>query len=371
MKELKLAVASDLHLGHRRNETVRIIQNLDAAFPDNAQTADLDIIVLAGDIYDHLLNLPDDCVYDIDNWIVRLLKLCKKHDIQLYVLYGTKSHDMDQGRRFIHLNNAAKIGCDVRYIDTLCVEYIDKHDIHVLFVPDDLNPDASKTLADVRSLMKAKGLTKVDYAFMHGAFDYQLPDIVHSKHDSDAYLDLVDKLIFIGHIHTHSQKDRIIAQGSFDRLSHGEEEPKGHVRATVRSRDDYELRFIENEAALKFLTLDCRGLTLAETLEEIALFVRELPDGVHVRVNCSKDNPILTEMDQLVRMRPLIHWSKQVKKSLTLEEDSEDPFQPESIFVPIKINKENIVDLMMQRVQLRIADPAMIDAARAFLVEMR
>ena len=83
--------------------------------------------------------------------------------------------------------------------------------------------------------MITSGLTKVDYAVMHGQFDYQLPKHITGmpRHDSQKYLDIVKHYIFIGHIHTHSVYDRIIAQGSFDRLTHGQEEPKGYVVSIV------------------------------------------------------------------------------------------------------------------------------------------
>jgi DNA repair exonuclease SbcCD nuclease subunit len=234
--EFRIASASDLHLGHSKNPPEEMVERLKNAFPRNAETAKLDVIVLAGDVYDHLLNLPHESVSIIDEWIIYMLRLCKSMDIQLWVLRGTPSHDRDQSQRFVLLNDMLKIGCDILYVDELKVVWMPKFGIHVLFVPDEWTDDANKTLEEVHLLMKMAGITKVDYAIMHGQFEYQLPPVVKAqKHSSEAYLKIVDKLIFIGHVHLFSRNDRIIAQGSFDRISHGEEGPKGHVRAIVRA----------------------------------------------------------------------------------------------------------------------------------------
>jgi DNA repair exonuclease SbcCD nuclease subunit len=369
--ELKLAVVSDIHLGSRRNETEYIIENLDREFADNASFAQLDLLVLAGDVFDRLLNLSDDCVYSIDAWIMQLLRRCKKHDVILRVLYGTPSHDRDQSQRFVLLNEEARINANLQYVKELSIEYIEQLDINVLYVPDEWDESTDNTLSQVRELMTARNLKTVDYAFMHGQFSYQLPPVVKApRHNEQEYLRLVDKFIFIGHIHTYSRHDRIIAQGSFDRLSHGEEEAKGHVRVTVRSRNDFEIVFHENKKARKYVTVDCEHLTLEQTLQKVHQSTDDLPDGSHVRLSCSKDNPIITEMEQLVRHRPLITWTKIVRSV----DDDVNFIQDKEIndeYVPIQITRDNIDKLVMTRVSLKIQDPKLLSLAEKLLIELR
>lgn len=371
MKELKLASVSDIHLGSKRNETEYIIQNLEREFADDASFAELDLLVLAGDVFDRLLSLSDECVYSIDSWIVSLLRRCKKHDVILRVLYGTPSHDRGQSKRFVHFNEEARIGADLQYVDELAIEFIPKLGINVLYVPDEWEEDTADTLSQVKEMMAVRGLKTVDYAFMHGQFNYQLPAMIKApKHDEHEYLRLVDKLIFIGHVHSYSRFDRIIAQGSFDRLSHGEEEAKGHVRATVRSRDDFEIVFRENRGARKYITLECEWLSLEDTLKKVSEAVEHLEDGSFVRLACTKDNPILSEMDQLVRMRPLITWSKIVRNP----DDEHEQIRDDEIndeYIPIQITRENIQKLVMSRMEMKTSDPAMLELAENFLVELR
>jgi hypothetical protein len=366
--ELKMAVVSDIHLGHRRNPTAEILKNLRAAFPDDATTAELDIIYLAGDVFDDLLSLPDDEVVWIKVWIVHFLHVCKKHDVMVRVLEGTPSHDWKQSKLFTTLNEVAGIGADLQYVTTLSIEYIQRHDIHVLYVPDEWDT-TENTLSQVKDLLKAKGLTQVDYAIMHGQFDYQLPEHVKApKHIAQEYLSLVRYLIFIGHVHVHSRFDRIVAQGSFDRLSHNEEGPKGHVRATVRDVDDMDVQFIENTGAKRFVTVKCTHMELDETLHEIAEAVNGLPDGSHVRVEASAENPILTNMEELIRSWPLLTWTKIARD--TEQEEAVNEVEEDTPYIPIIITRDNLPSLLLERVARAGVHGNVLDAAVTILEEV-
>lgn len=347
MKQFKLAVLSDIHLGHKRTSTIEIIKNLRKALPDDSQTAELDMVVLAGDVFDGLLTLPQDEVSDIDAWIAHLLRLCKKHDIMLRVLEGTPSHDWKQSERFVTMNEAGQIGADLKYVKELSIEYVQQHDIHLLYVPDELPGGPEKTLEQVKSLLKARGLSQVDFAFMHGQFEYQLPEHIKApKHSSLDYLQLVKHLVFIGHVHTHSRFERIIAQGSFDRLSHGEEGPKGHVRATVWEDGTADVVFVENPGAKLYKTVNCSGLDLDETLTRVDDYAKELPPGSHVRVLGDPDNPVFSSMEALVRLHPLLIWSKKVNE-VQVEVTVDEVLQ--ETYTPITLTRDNLESILLER----------------------
>lgn len=366
--ELCLAAASDLHLGHPRNKAPEIIKNLRTAFPDTAATGELDAIFLAGDVFDDLLSLPDNEVADIDFWIANLLRVCKKYGIVLRVLDGTKSHDWFQSQRFVAINTLMEINADVKYVKDLSIEYIDCLGIHVLYVPDEWRDDTAVTLSQVHDLLKAKGLAQVDYAIMHGQFEFQLPPHIKApKHSSEEYLKIVRKFIFIGHDHEHKRFDRIIVQGSFDRLAHGHETPKGHVRVIARSNDEHDITFVENVGAKRFVTVRCKEMTLEETIAEIDLCVSGLPEGSLVRVEANYDNPILSNIEVLIRRYPLFTWSKLVRE---LEELDVEAIEDTTVFVPITITKDNISDLLMERVAGSGANVDVLEAAALILKEI-
>jgi len=362
---LKLAVISDVHLGHSRNKASSIIEALDKAFPDNAETGELHILFLAGDIFDRLLNLPNDDVVEIDLWIARLLTMCSKRDIAVRVLEGTPSHDHFQSKRFETILKLLKIPVNFNYARTLSIEYMAEFDISVLYVPDEWRSTTDKTLAEVKDLLLAKGLEKVDFAIMHGQFDYQLPAHIKKipRHDSASYLAMVNHYIFIGHVHNFSTFDRIVAQGSFDRLSHGEEGPKGHVRATITDTSQ-ECFFIENKLARTYNTVNCKNRTLEDSLSFIRKKVDPLRELSCVRISAEVNHPIFSNMNQLVTMFPTIVWTKDPK---TEELEKEIETEDEPIHNAITINKENVIDLLMARVQKSYTNPDVLKRSEQLL----
>jgi hypothetical protein len=367
VKQINLASISDIHLGNTRNRAPEIIANLRDAIRDDAETSQLDIIFLAGDVFDNLLLLPDEEVLEIDLWISSVLRICGKYSIKLRILEGTPRHDWRQSKRFEILNEVMDKPADLKYFTTISIEHIEDLGIDVLYVPDEATPSPEQTLKVVRELMQSKGLEKVDFACMHGAFEYQIPMISRDhKHDSAAYLDLVRYLITIGHVHQFSQLDRIVAQGSFDRLTHGQEEKKGFIKATVYQSGEWEVTFIENKGAKKFVTLKCPQDTLEETLLEIDLLVKTLPYGSYIRLDLNRGHPLLASNDPLIRRYPGIVWEKIVRS--TQEEDEIVEVVDDDSYTPIAIHADNIVGLLMNRIELDDAlSQAVVDRSQELL----
>ena len=54
--QLRVVVLSDIHLGHPNTPTVEIIKNLNLAFPDNVEANSIDLIFIAGDVFDRLMH---------------------------------------------------------------------------------------------------------------------------------------------------------------------------------------------------------------------------------------------------------------------------------------------------------------------------
>lgn len=366
-KIFKFAVISDIHLGSRRNTAEEIITNLNREFDDNPYFAELDLLILAGDIFDTFLSSID--ILPIAVWESRLIRLCKKHDVVLRILKGTPSHDGEQCISFEYVNEKiTDLNADVKYIKDLSIWYEEKFDMNFLFVPDEWSVTSEKTLSEVRELLKDRGLEKVDYAIMHGNFEYQLPSFVKApKHDSQAYLAIVKHLIFIGHVHTYSNFERIYAQGSFDRLSHGQEEPKGYLRVYRHEDDFHEVQFIENKAAKKFITIDCKDEGLSKTLSLIESKVENLPEGSYVRVKANESNPILTSLDELLKKYPRFIWSKD---TIAPEQDKGEEIEEQELFTPIEITRENISQLLSDRILNKKIESSIYDRTQYYIKEM-
>lgn len=282
---IKGASISDIHLGHLKTPTKLIASNLDTAFADNAATAELDIIFLAGDIFDRMLQVPEEDAYTARAWVYRFLCTCEKHGIIVRALEGTPRHDRRQSRMFEEVIALTGLKLDFKYVDILTIEHIEALDINVLYIPDEWRHDPSETFAEVQQALANKMLTQVDFAIMHGCFEFQLPDVEsvrRSAHRTENYLPLVKHFVFIGHHHVFSQYENIVAHGSFDRLVHGEEAPKGHVRFEIRD-DSKTITFVENKGAMDYRTVKVHGLSYEEVVETIRSL--KLRDGSHVRIS--------------------------------------------------------------------------------------
>lgn len=364
-KKLRIASFSDIHLGANRTTTPEILAGLYDAFDKNQLFENIDVLIIAGDLFDRLLEVNNEHLTSIIVWMSYVIRQCERKDITLLVLAGTKSHDRDQNELWISTARAMRSSCKLHYANTLSIEYFKDWDMNVLFVPDNLNPDSSVTWAELEELMKAKGLKKVDFAVMHGQFQHQLPDFISEKspatHKNSNYLNIVEHYIFVGHIHTHSVYDRILAQGSFDRLAHGEEEPKGFLMAEINLRgnvsDDWFV-FIPNPRAKKYITINCLGLELDQALVKIAQEIEILSDGEYARIEAEKTSPIFSNMEEVMRLAPLIKWS-------TLKRDLEQEAQEKIIdaqpdlqeWTPIRVDKTNIEEVVQAELASMMIDP--------------
>jgi len=367
------AVISDIHLGHNRNSAARIVENLFQAFPDNAETASLDAIFIPGDIFDNLLMFNDEDIDAIMHWSNSLLHMCKRHGIILRIVEGTPLHDRTQSKYFMRENEIGRIGADMKYIDKIDIEYIARLDIHVLYIPDEVPGGSAAALQTVKDLMRARGIEQVDIAMVHGLFRFQI-DFVDSSitHDEHEYLRLVKHNISVGHDHNHKSfvKDGhgVYVQGSFDRLAHGHETPKGHMRFKWQPDGTWEIRFIENVNAMKFVTLNCTGKTLEETFAFVQASVQALPDNSHVRILAESNHPVFTSMEVLIRMAPLLNWKKDPVR------DKEKALAPlaevDTKYIPTNIMPDNLAGLVLERIASEGASGEIMDAALEILEEL-
>jgi DNA repair exonuclease SbcCD nuclease subunit len=358
-KQVKYLTISDVHLGHKRNTTLEIIKNLNIYFDDykpTSQFTDLDILFIAGDLFDTLLdNEGSGEVHEILIWLDRLMRFCGKHSIKLRILEGTPSHDWRQSKlaATLHHINAHDTCLDFRYIETAYIEFLKDLELYILYVPDEFSPSPDMTLSHVESLMKDLNITQVDIACMHGAFSWQLRNAPShiQRHSEEAYLSIVKHYVNIGHVHNFSTYDRLLAQGSFDRLSHGEEEPKGGILCDIRGPHGDSFNFIENVGAKIFKTITLRTLDLDKCIQQISKATLKIPDDSYVRIKAVKTHPIYVAFDELKIKFPMFHLSKISLDDEDISEPKESLIVDTDVYTPVSITDTNIVDLLMNEVR--------------------
>lgn len=349
---LKLAFISDIHLYHNRVPTERMLRGLKKAFPDNRETGELDAIFIGGDLFDQTAHLDSD-VRAIEMWMADLLYICKRWNIVLRVLEGTPSHDRGQSAHFEIINDISGIGADCKYVETLSVEHLDTLGISVLYVPDEWRLDPEDTWADVKQCLSHANLQKVDYAVMHGLFEFQLPAHLNlPTHRSERYLDIVNRYISIGHHHAMRVEGRIFAQGSFDRLAHGEEGSKGHIRVLDQREPDRvgdEIVFVENAEATPFVTVDVpeEEEALKAKLSELST----LPAGSHVRLACKRDSEAIPRLQAWRTDSP--HYAITFKYLKDVQSTEQFKAVLGQTFVPTTLTPNDVRPMMGERLARR------------------
>lgn len=300
---LNIASISDIHINHPNTPTEMIIRNLMTyGFPDTKETHELDIIFIGGDVTDSLMDFASSNAILYRKWVAEFLWMCAKHDIMVRIIEGTPLHDWKQSMIFVEENENHSIGCDLKYITDIHIEHIDRYDIDVLYIPDEIRPTTDITWKRVEELMAERQLEKVDFAVMHGAFAYQLPNVEDVKdkvHDEEKYLSIVRHYIFIGHVHQHRPKGKIIPNGSFDRLAQGEEGLKGHVRLLKGS-----LEFIPNDGAMRYMQLDVCGKAPDEIIELVSERLKGSRDKFKILLLANQEDVAFGIIRRLSELHP-------------------------------------------------------------------
>lgn len=351
---LNIAVISDIHLGHPKTPTDHVIRNLETyAFPKNDDTKKLDIIFIAGDIFDRMLDFHSIESVLIRKWVSSLVRMATEYKIVVRIVKGTPLHDWDQPYIFIEERDNHYSECDLKYIDNIHIEYMAQFGIHVLYVPDEARPTPEQTWTVVSQLLAEQGISQVDYAIMHGAFAHQLPNIDSIKdrfHDAEKYLSIVKYYIAIGHIHKHSIHDRIIAQGSFDRCAHNEEEPKGHIRI-----NHGQVEFRVNHGAMRYLTVDISTLPAEQIIAKIGDVLGNDTTRCHVRLRYSREDVGSNIQRRLSDVFPFVHFTKDLISS-----DSKKRISTETAVLKLEslpvLTKANISEALFAEIKLKHPD---------------
>ena len=328
---------SDIHLGNRNTPAEFIIENLETFFGNFNLVNnfdDLKVIFIAGDLWDDALQFASEVLPGFFRFWYKFTHWCERKGISVIVLEGTPKHDRLQGETIAAYTTIICPGLNFRYVKQLSIEYLPELETHVLFVPDECRPTAERCYQDILELMQEKQISKVGIAVMHGMFKFQLGTIpMNAKvHDEDLYLNLVEHFIVIGHIHVRSQYERIFAQGSFDRIAHGEPNAKGGWYFKEGKPHDWQPFFLENKNAKQYVSVEVKG-SLSDALKKVSKEIDHLPHGSYVRIIAPPGHDILQAFDELRLAYPYFQFSKKVLKEEQKKEETviEEPPQTVSL----------------------------------------
>lgn len=341
---------SDNHLLNPRSPTKGILANMSEFFYNQVDLTSINLIIFGGDVFHQLAeNTKDPEFLAVMEWFKEFFLKCLKYDISVYILEGTSSHDWGQAK---HLDIWKPVGSNVHYIDKVTVVKDRKLNISILFVPDNMGTISTDQIWEkVITELASSGLSKVDITAMHGAFDYQLPPPARKHcHNQNNYESITTFVIFAGHIHTPSSNGKVKVSGSFDRIAHGEEHPKGaFIFKLDKTRNKFTNEFYHNKNALPFITFNLwKDITLDELHSLVDKKISEtrimgawfkFKDGPHEIVNAF--------VERLKDQYPYFNFevSNKVDNVITID----DALFDDTNYKGSEINKDNITDLLFKQ----------------------
>ena len=289
---MKYLVTSDIHLGHRRTPTLHIANSFRNSIL-NKQNKDIDVLFISGDLFDRLLDVNSKDILIIIELFNHILDYCYNNNIILRILEGTPSHDWMQSHVLVKLNDIRTNKVNLKYHKVLDIEYLEEYNKHILYIPDEWTDNHELLEKQIEDKLNLNSITNVDIAILHGQFKYQLAGganyMFHFK--EEYFLNLVKGYIHVGHYHTYTTFDRILANGSLERLAHGQEEDKGYI---IVNNDDYV--FVTNPDAYIYRTIP---LTKKATINSLEREILSYPKDSYIRLRMSKDHPFNINFKEL------------------------------------------------------------------------
>lgn len=271
---------SDIHLGHIRVNAELIYNKLVLQlYPHLSECKGL---FIAGDFFDQLINMDSSGAHYATKVVNDLIQLAGKSNFFIRVLRGTFTHDRRQLKLFETIGTYYP-NIDLKYFDTISVENIMPDNLKVLYLPDSLPFKSADTVMEhVRELLKANQLSKVDLVIGHGYFSHVLPkmaaNLTKIVYTHDMFDDIVNGYVVFGHVHTHSAYKKVVYCGSFDRLAHGEEEPKGFLKIT--KDPTWKCKFIENLYSMPFVSIK-----IPDNIVELPDILKYITDAASKKMN--------------------------------------------------------------------------------------
>lgn len=257
---------SDVHHGHKPYDEMKNEFYAEGGFFDilDSSVSEPEFIGIGilGDWFDKKLDVNDLKAKLAISIIADIVSRCMPYNKQIIILRGTYSHDLNQLDIFREWN---LMYSGIQLVNTLSECKFGP--LKVLCIPEEYPLDQDDYYRESFS-------KKYDAIFGHGFFDQNCFDSNEAEKtmprmpifSSDLFKDLAPITIF-GHDHTHKNFfGKIWYNGSFSRLCHGEEGPKGFLYIEWNKKKPI-ATFIENELAPLFITVVLDVIMLKSKLD--------------------------------------------------------------------------------------------------------
>lgn len=320
---INILITADLHFEKL------IVENMDKCLKfikDTIESKKPELFIIAGDIADsHNLKSGSEEMYFLVDFMKGITKECRKKNIRLIVIRGTKGHDGEIIKNIHHSFN--KTDYEFEYYDEPEIVY--HKDYSFLLLPELYYPNYK----DFISMMDLKtGFHKPDIIFFHGMIDFAIPQlkqvnsqynlsrsIVINSNDLKNYFNLC---AIGGHVHAQIRHRDIIYTDSIINSVGDLNMNKGLGLLQLTSKASYLYETIPNPYNIihKVEYLDF----INETLIEIDSRVEELVKGYDInkivfKAKINSDPIVLSNYSSFIRK----YNPKFIKKTIISNNDIE------------------------------------------------
>jgi len=371
---MRVLACSDQHTLHQTTPTHHVLGNMSQFFYKDNDLSKVDLVLFGGDLMDKLVDAPNPDLLKVKEWFKAFTDYCSKVNTSILLLEGTFYHEWGQPK---HLVTVAPTGFDLRYVDTIKVErYPELDDLTILCIPDNLKAMSPDEIWEAAlDVLKQNKLDCVDIILFHQAFHDQLPTKMrHTTHDQARWESICTYIILSGHIHTPSMVGKRCCMGSFDRISHGEEHPKGgYIIDLDKANQTHNVTFWENKRALPYVTLTVTEDISTEILvKKLRDFIRDknLPPFSQIRI---KGGPadIVTPVIKIFE-KEFSQYGFKAKNIKADEELVEEEVYTDSTYSGVSVTKDNISTLLAKEAASEFADKGIdMEDALAVLEEFK
>lgn len=288
----------------------------------------LDLLVIAGDVFDTKILLNSRTSLKCLQWMSELVEICKKRNCKIRIIKGTNSHDNNQLDAF----NGYDDGTDFFHIFRECTAEETLPGMQCLYCPDEVMTQKEWEDKYVNLLYGHI----YDAIFFHGSFDIVLPEIVNQESEfigakgiafKYSHFREIGRVMVGGHWHdgSSSEGEHMYYTRSYNRWSYGEMNPKGFVYLDYDTEDkSYCLQRVINPYADRYITytVDTKSMQSIDDYSDLVATIHEqLKDPKnHVRIRIRvTDTKIVNQNAIDMLRRTFIDQNRRVKIQLKNE----------------------------------------------------
>lgn len=289
---------ADIHFG-KKNDS-KLYQDLLEGFINRIPEIQkefnhIDAVIIEGDLFDRVIKMSENSSMYVIKFMEKLCEMTKTYGFYLRLIRGTKGHDYNQLRNFIHMEESYPL---FKIINTVSTEDLEMngYEYSILYLPEEYPENYDKYYKNYLN-------QEYDYIFGHGMIDFVSftgDESVKRKitrneavHKVDTLNKITNYFVIFGHIHdmmNYKNKDKIMYVGSFERFSFADQEVKGFLLTRVDPETgDTEVIFYENENASVYNILNLDDYEFETTEDKIKFIDEEKKKCDYLKVIINKD----------------------------------------------------------------------------------